>query len=74
MRSDYSFKMQLVYSAEVSLFLIIISESVEAFVPLKDSVPLKIWPLHSQPFTNSHIHILVTMACGDYFLKIDIFQ
>jgi len=40
MRSDYSFKTQIVYSTEVSLFLIIISESVEAFVPFKDSVPL----------------------------------
>jgi hypothetical protein len=69
MRSDYSFKAQLVYSTEVSLFLIIICDNVEAFAPFKDSFALKIWPLHSQPFTNSHIHFLITMECGDYFKK-----
>jgi hypothetical protein len=55
--------MQRIYSTEVSLFVHIIPENIDAFVPcwhrFKNSVAAEIGLLHSQPFMNSHFHFLI---------------
>jgi hypothetical protein len=57
--------MQLIYFIEVSLFLSIIPEHIDAFSPFghgfKNSVAAQIVLLHSQPFTNSHLHFFITV-------------
>jgi len=62
--------MQLIYSAELSLFIIIILKHTYAAVLywywFKNSVMTEIRPLYLQPFTNSHFHfpiILESATC-----------
>jgi hypothetical protein len=52
-------------STEVSLFFNIISEHIDAFVPSlhgdKNCVAVEVGLLHSQPFTSSHLHVLIVV-------------
>jgi hypothetical protein len=57
--------MQLINSTDVSLFFNIIPVYNDTFVPswheFKNSVAAQSGPLHSQPFTNSHLHFFITV-------------
>jgi hypothetical protein len=66
--------MCLIYSTEVSSFFNTIPENTEAFFPswqeFKNSVAVEIGLLHSQPFTNSHLHsITVESATSRVLLQ-----
>jgi len=57
--------MQLIYSAEVSLFSAEIPKHIDAAVPylheFKNSVVVELWLLLSQPCNNNHFHLPIIM-------------
>jgi hypothetical protein len=57
--------MYLIFSTTVSLFFTTIPEHIDISVSssheFKNSVVAEIWLLHSQPFTNNHFHLLITV-------------
>ena len=56
--------MLFVYCTELSLFFSIVPEYIVAFVPsscqFKNYIVVEIGLLHSEQYTNSHFHFLIT--------------